>query len=162
MEIRAYTPRDCGAMALLFYDTVHTVNARDYTKEQLCAWAGGDINLEQWSASFLSHSTLVAEENGTIAGFADMDNNGCLDRLFVHKGHQGQGIATALVTRLEQQARKIGISAIETYASITARTFFEQLGYTVRRKNTAIRHGVPLVNYFMTKVILFPLDGEFY
>ena len=31
--IRNYAPEDCSALARLFYDTVHTVNARDYTPE---------------------------------------------------------------------------------------------------------------------------------
>ena len=33
MLLRAYRPGDCREMAALFYDTVHTVNARDYTPE---------------------------------------------------------------------------------------------------------------------------------
>lgn len=37
MEIRAYTAADCREFAALFYDTVHTVNAADYTAEQLDA-----------------------------------------------------------------------------------------------------------------------------
>ena len=34
MEIRKYKSEDCAAMADLFYETVHTVNARDYTPAQ--------------------------------------------------------------------------------------------------------------------------------
>ena len=30
MELRLYRSEDCPALAALFYDTVHTVNARDY------------------------------------------------------------------------------------------------------------------------------------
>ena len=37
MQIRKYRPSDCRELAELFYDTVHTVNAGDYTKEQLDA-----------------------------------------------------------------------------------------------------------------------------
>ena len=35
MQIRPYRPSDCGAMAELFYDTVHSVNAADYSPQQL-------------------------------------------------------------------------------------------------------------------------------
>lgn len=35
MIIRKYQPSDCKELADLFYNTVHTVNAKDYTKEQL-------------------------------------------------------------------------------------------------------------------------------
>lgn len=31
MQIRAYRPADCAELAELFYHTVHTVNAKDYT-----------------------------------------------------------------------------------------------------------------------------------
>lgn len=41
MQIRKYRPSDCRELAELFYDTVHTVNAGDYTKEQLDAWTTG-------------------------------------------------------------------------------------------------------------------------
>ena len=33
MELRRYRASDCDKMAELFYQTVHCVNARDYTKE---------------------------------------------------------------------------------------------------------------------------------
>ena len=39
IHIRNYASEDCLILARLFYDTVHTVNARDYTPEQLEAWA---------------------------------------------------------------------------------------------------------------------------
>ena len=35
MELREYRQEDCREMAELFYETVRTVNRRDYTEEQL-------------------------------------------------------------------------------------------------------------------------------
>ena len=37
MQIRTYHPADCAGMARLFYKTVHTVNAADYSSAQLDA-----------------------------------------------------------------------------------------------------------------------------
>ena len=65
MELRPYESGDCPALARLFYDTVHTVNAKDYGPEQLDAWADGQADLSAWDASFLAHPTLVAEVFGT-------------------------------------------------------------------------------------------------
>lgn len=42
MVITEYRPADCRELAKLFYDTVHTINAGDYTEEQLDAWAGDE------------------------------------------------------------------------------------------------------------------------
>ncbi len=151
MILRKYKSNDCADMAKLFYDTVHTINAKDYTKEQLDAWATGNINLEAWSHSFLEYNTILAEIDGKIVGFADMDKTGYLDRLYIHKDFQGRGIATALVNELEQSAQASGIFRYETYASITARSFFEKRGYTVEIENKVVRNGVTLVNYKMVK-----------
>ena len=41
MILTGYRPADCRELAELFYDTVHTINAGDYTEEQLTAWADG-------------------------------------------------------------------------------------------------------------------------
>lgn len=151
MILRKYKPSDCALMTKLFYDTVHTINAKDYTNEQLNAWATGSVDLKVWNNSFLAHNTLVAVINEEIVGFADMDNTGYLDKLYVHKDFQRRGIATALVNELERCAQKQGIFNFKTYASITARPFFEKQGYTVESENKVIRNGITLVNYKMIK-----------
>ncbi|MZQ98397.1 MAG: GNAT family N-acetyltransferase [Acidaminobacter sp.] len=151
MRIRDYNPSDCAALSQLFYDTVHAVNAKDYTQAQLEVWATGTVDLAAWNQSFLEHLTLVAELDDIIVGFADMDHQGHLDRLYVHKDYQGKGIATALVKALEQRTANDNIEFFETYASITARPFFEKLGYTLQSKNTVVRGSVSLTNFKMTK-----------
>ncbi len=35
MLIRRYEPSDCKDLVELFYNTVHSINAKDYTEEQL-------------------------------------------------------------------------------------------------------------------------------
>lgn len=51
MEIRKYQPSDCKTLTELFYHTVHTVNAKDYTEEQLNVWATKQMDLEKWNAT---------------------------------------------------------------------------------------------------------------
>ena len=69
MVIRAYQPFDAVPLAALFYQTVHTVNRRDYTEKQLDAWAPKDIDLRAWDRSLQVHHTLVAVEDGRAVGF---------------------------------------------------------------------------------------------
>lgn len=145
--IREYGPGDCREMAQLFYETVHTTNAKDYTRQQLDAWATSQVDLEQWDRSFQEHISLVAVENGRIVGFGDMAPSGYLDRLYVHPAWQRRGIATALCDRLEQAAP----GTVTTHASITARPFFEGRGYVVIRRQQVERRGVLLTNFVMEK-----------
>lgn len=153
--LRAYTPSDCAALAELFDRTVHTVNARDYTAEQLDAWSPGTVDLDEWNRSLLTHHTLVAVRGERIVGFGDMDASGYLDRLFVDRDCQRQGIASALCDALERTA-----DTIVTHASITARPFFERRGYRVIREQQVIRRGVFLTNYVMVKCRLNGAENE--
>lgn len=148
MYIRIYEPSDCEQTAKLFYDTVHSVNARDYTEKQLDAWADGNINLKEWNESLLEHYSLVAIIDDKIAGFGDIDKLGYLDRLYVHKDYQHQGIATALCNSLKWHCKSYKFS---THASITAKPFFEKRGYTVIREQQVKCKGVLLTNYIMEK-----------
>lgn len=148
MYLREYTPSDCKQLAELFYQTVHSVNAKDYSKEQLDVWATGSVNLDEWNQSFLKHYTVVAVDNEKTVGFGDMEPSGYLDRLYVHKNHQGEGIATAICDELEQS---VGNVEIVTHASITARPFFENRGYRVVKQQEVIRNGIALTNFVMIK-----------
>lgn len=87
MFIREYQSSDCEEIIKLFYNTVHAVNAKDYTKEQLDAWATGRVDLNKWDQSLREHYSLVAVENEMIVGFGDIDKSGYLDRLFVHEDY---------------------------------------------------------------------------
>lgn len=46
MIIREYQPCDCREITELFYNTIHTINAKDYTEEQLTAWATDKPDME--------------------------------------------------------------------------------------------------------------------
>lgn len=147
MDIRQYHQSDCKELTELFYNTVHTVNAKDYTKEQLNVWATGQVDLEKWNLSLQEHYSIVAVENNVIVGFGDIDKTGYLDRLFVHADYQGKGIATAICDQLEQFVK----GNITTHASITARPFFEKRGYKVVKEQQVERQGIFLTNYVMVK-----------
>ena len=145
--IRAYQPSDCMEIMELFYRTVHTVNAKDYTAEQLNVWATGQADREKWNQSFCENDSIVAVEGKIIVGFGDIDRTGYLDRLYVHKDYQRKGIATAICNELEGRVHQ----TVVTHASITARPFFEKRGYQVLREQQIERQGIFLKNFIMGK-----------
>lgn len=147
MLIREYQSSDCKDLTELFYNTVHTVNARDYTREQLDVWATGQVDLKMWNQSLQEHFSIVAVDDNIIVGFGDIDKTGYLDRLFVHSGYQRKGIATAICNQLESAVQE----NIVTHASITARPFFEKRGYKVVKEQQVERQGIFLTNFVMIK-----------
>lgn len=76
MLIREYQSSDCKELAELFYNTVHTVNAKDYTKKQLDVQATGQVDLKTWNQSLQEHFSIVAVDDDIIVGFGDIDKTG--------------------------------------------------------------------------------------
>lgn len=179
IRIRPYRPSDCPGLARLFYDTVHTVNAADYTKEQRDTWADGNTDLIAWDESFREHLTLVAvEETALDSGGEDQRLSECggADRSTASGDTRARrkkivGFAdmdrTGYLDRLyvHKDYQRMGIasalcgrleSAAETerfvtHASVTARPFFETRGYKVIKEQLVERKGVLLKNYVMEK-----------
>ena len=82
MLIRRYHAEDCPVLLDLFRDTIMRVNCRDYSPEQVQVWAGC-ANPERWEKTLAEHVTLVAEIDGVIVGFGDIDperviSTGCM------------------------------------------------------------------------------------
>ncbi|MEC0247583.1 GNAT family N-acetyltransferase [Paenibacillus chitinolyticus] len=154
MEIRKFQVSDIRAIVSLFYETVHSVNKKDYTQEQLHAWTfqeEEELRLESWKDSMSRNITYVALNDGKIVGFSDMTVNGYVDRLYVDKGFQRQGVASALMNVLEYEAKKRRFTELETDASITAKPFFEHHGFRSVREQSVERRGIKLVNFKMKK-----------
>lgn len=127
--LRPYAPEDCQALCTLLINTVHTVNAADYTPEQLYAWTSG-VSAASLHRALGAHYSLVAVRQGEIVGFGDIDETGYLNHLVRSPRPPAPGIATALCDALE---RHVPDATLTTHASITARPFFEKRGYAVVR-----------------------------
>ncbi|ABS34007.1 GNAT family N-acetyltransferase [Clostridium botulinum] len=153
MNIRIYQSEDCREIVELFYNTVHSINSRDYNSAQLDVWAPKEIDIVSWDKSFSQHCSIVAEESDVIIGFGDLDATGYLDRLYVHKDYQGIGVATTIVSELENYAQENHISIVTTNASITAKPFFKKRGYEVVKEQFVERNGQFLKNFIMKKVL---------
>lgn len=139
---------------ILFQNTIHTVNAKDYSPIQLEAWAPKvkpEVTLRWQTLS--ENIAYVAEFGNQIVGFGDLTKEGYLDRLYVHKDFQGQGVAVAIVQKLEEQAHELNLKEITTAASITAKPFFERSGFVVTKEQQVEIHGVKLTNFVMRKLL---------
>ncbi|TWT68836.1 GNAT family N-acetyltransferase [Crateriforma conspicua] len=151
--LRPFRCDDAEACLALLRDCVHRVNSRDYDPDQIKAWASPTIDLERWRARFDDRFAYVATEDDCIVGFTDMTREGHLDRLFVSADHQGRGIARGLVRRLLKDAIDHSIEEITTDASITAKPFFERMGFSVVREQSVECRGVWLTNYRMRRAV---------
>ena len=152
MFLRIYRPEDKRQLQQLFFDTVHTINARDYTPEQLAALAPTEPDRLHWSR-LDDQFCFVVECQKMPVGFVSLWPEGILDFLYVHPHFQGKGIATALCKQVERLARKHNFSTIQTVTGITARSFFERKGFILLAETCQMLRGVEFRHYKMEKLL---------
>lgn len=153
MWIRDYKKADAAEIVRLFYETAHSVNRPDYSREQVEAWVPEIPDATEWHRRMAKRKTFVAEQEGEVVGFAELEEDGHLDMLYVRSDLVGRGVGQSLYQAVEDWARTLESGFIFTEASITARTFFERQGFRIVREQTVRRRGVRLTNFVMEKSI---------
>ncbi len=153
MTIRRYEREDLPAMRKVFLDALYKKCSRDYTKEQLDAWASGFPDDDSLDERFTSSLTLIAEKGDRLVGFANLEYD-YVDMLYVVPDYNGNGVGSELLRGLEAAARRKGIIKLSTCASATAKTFFTERGWSVARPNIALRQGIVLQNYVLEKLMI--------
>jgi putative acetyltransferase len=154
--IRPALADDFIAVAQIFHESIHHLAARDYTKEQLETWSGAKRSAEHWRIRTKDLKVKIAWMENTPAGFIGYSHDGHIDLLFTCPSFARRGIARALVLDAESDLLSRKTATAWTEASLTARTFFEAMGYTMVREQTVRCNGVDLNNCRMDKALLPP------
>ncbi|MFI1966640.1 GNAT family N-acetyltransferase [Streptomyces pathocidini] len=71
----------------------------------------------------LLHGAAAVSKNGGDEGV------GALGRLAVSRAARGLGVGAALVRAIEAEAARLGLTAIDLHAQVSALGFYERLGY---------------------------------
>lgn len=151
MIIREFREQDAPILWALFYNTIRNINLRDYTEQQVTAWAPDEFDAQLWLKKMTVIQPFVAELDGVIVGYSDVQPSGLVDHFFCHHEYQGQGVGRALMTHVIKQAEAKGLDRIYSEVSITARPFYEHMGFTVVNEQQIEVRGSTLTNYVMER-----------
>ncbi len=149
MIIREFKNDDTEAIVHLFTETVRKINSKDYSKEQIEAWAPQNTDLAKWRNRLTKTITFVAEKNGRIIGFAQLENNGHIDCFYVAHDFINKGVGSKLLLKIEERAKSLKMTKLFTEASITAKPFFLRKGFKVIKEQFVELHEFKFKNYAM-------------
>ena len=150
--IRPFKTADAPALRALKYATIRQVNRKDYTEQQLQAWAPDEYDEADWLQRISAMNLLVATLDGVIVGFADVQDDGYIDHFFCHSDYQGQGIGKALMNEILAISQLKSVKRLYSHLSITARPFFERYGFYVVREQQVDIRGKILTNFVMERL----------
>lgn len=154
LEIRRFREGDEIALFHVFLSSIHDIASRDYTPEQIAAWAQKDRNPQRWASHIATLNPFVVEVEGDIAGYADVQSNGYIDHFFVSGSYPKRGVGTLLMQAIHDEARRRGLSELTSNVSKTAELFFLRRGFHVVERGFPVRRGVTLQNALMRKDLL--------
>jgi GNAT superfamily N-acetyltransferase len=127
--IRRARASDIGEVATLYHSVWHETQAPFMPPVEI---AHRSLEFFVNRMTGLLASTLVTQQNGTIAAFSAWRGN-LLGQLFVATGHRGTGIAPTLLTAAEIEMAKEGTIKAELHCVVgneRARRFYERMGWT--------------------------------
>lgn len=151
--IRPYQESDAPFLSQIYYHTIHTINAKDYTQEQRDAWAPvSSLNPRPWHEKWQKLNPFVALIDNIPVGFCEFETNGHIDCFYVHHNFQGCGIGKALVKALEKEAVTQKLPRIYAEVSLTAKPFFQAQGFSTIKQQTVEIRGCTLINFVMEKI----------
>lgn len=151
MQLRRFRPGDEAALHRVHFSAVHVTAARDYTPEQLEAWASSAPDTAAWARRIQGINPFVVEIDGIIAGYADVQPTGYIDHFFVSADYPRQGVGRLLMDRIHDEAARLGLNTLTSDVSRTAQPFFERFGFRVIEQRQPVRHGVTIPNALMRK-----------
>ena len=154
VTIRQFQSGDELALRDLFYNTIRTVNLKDYSEQQVKAWAPDEYDQQAWSEKISALNPFVALIDGVIVGYADVQADGYIDHFFCHTDYQGQGVGKKLMQSIHQKAKANAYQRLYAHASITARPFFEHFGFSMVKQQQVEIRGQKLTNFVVEKVLV--------
>ncbi len=151
MRIRRFRPGDEMALHAVFHSAIHGVASRDYTPEQIDAWAPETFDREKWLQRIQEIDPFVVENDGRIVAYADLQADGYIDHFYVAASCARQGCGTLLMNHILETANALGIKMLTSNVSRTAQPFFRTFGFVIVEERSPVVRGVAVPNALMHK-----------
>ena len=151
MLVRNFQIGDEAALHQVFISAIHGIAVKDYTLEQVEAWAPKNLDPVLWADRMRGIAPFVAELDGNIIAYADIQPNGYIDHCFVSAPFARQKVGSTLMRRIHEEATTKGIRKLTSDVSRTAQPFFRRWGFEVVEERQPVMRGVAIPNALMEK-----------
>jgi putative acetyltransferase len=153
MLVRNFQIGDEAALHQVFISAIHGIAIKDYTLEQVEAWAPRNLDPVLWADRMRGIAPFVAELDGKIIAYADIQCSGYIDHFFVSVPFARQKVGSKLMRRIHEEAIIKGIRELTSDVSRTAQPFFKHWGFEVVEERRPVMRGLVIPNALMKKTI---------
>jgi len=107
MIVREFRIGDEPDLHKVFLSAVHEIAIRDYSPEQVGAWAPASVDPDLWADLMRGIAPFVAENGGKPVAYAYVQPSGYIDHFFVSAPFARKGVGSRLMTRIHEEAALI-------------------------------------------------------
>jgi putative acetyltransferase len=150
-RIRRYIAGEKSSLFDIYFTVIHLVASHDYTPEQVQAWAPRDFDVDLWARKMREINPFVAELNGELVAYADVQSNGYIDHFFVSGKRSRRGIGSLLMKKIIAEAASLGIPLLTSNVSRTAQPFFQRFGFVAAEERNPEIRGIVVPNALMCR-----------
>jgi putative acetyltransferase len=141
----------------VFHSAIHDLASKDYSPEQIDAWAPDVFDDAVWANRMRGIRPFIAERDGKIVAYADLQASGYIDHFFVSGPCAGQGVGGMLMRHIHAAAEVQGNATLTSDVSLTAQPFYRRFGFVVVERRLPVIRGVALPNALMRKTLMSDL-----
>ena len=153
MNLRQITIKDQLELKKVYFDSIQSLDEKTYSQEQKRAWSSQAWNNPNFDKSITEGKGWVLIEKGIIIAFGTRFPKNRISLFYCKTKFQRKGCGTKLLHKIEEQAKKEGLSYLSTEASLISYKLFLKNGWKIIRKEKVIINNIFFERYKMTKII---------
>ncbi len=151
MNLKQITQEDKFDLKKVYFNSIISIDENIYTKEQKRAWASQAWDNKNFDISINEGKGWLINEKEKVIAFATRYPDSRIALLYCKGDLQRKGYGTKLLNKLENEARKEGISSLSTEASLISYKLFLKNRWEIIRKEKIIIKNLIFERYKMIK-----------
>ena len=152
MNLRQITTKDQLELKKVYFDSIQSLDEKLYSLGQKRAWSSQAWNNPNFDKSITEGKGWVLIEKGIIIAFATRYPKNRISLFYCKTKFQRKGCGSKLLHKIEEQAKKEGLSYLSTEASLISYKLFIKHKWKIISKET-----VNINNYFFERYRMFKI-----
>ena len=153
MNLRQITIKDQIELKKVYFDSIQSLDAKIYSKEQKRAWSRQAWENPNFDKSITKGKGWLLSKKGINIAFATRHPSHRIAIFYCKGKFQRKGYGSKLLHKLEDEAKKDGLDSLSTEASLISYELFLKNEWKTIRKEKVIINNILFERYKMTKII---------
>ena len=153
MNLRQISTIDQLELKKVYFDSIQSLDEKIYSKDQKRAWSSQAWDNPNFDKSLTHGKGWLLSEKGMIVAFATRYPNTRIALFYCRGAFQRKGYGSKLLHKLEDEAKKEGLTSLSTEASLISYKLFLKNEWNIIRKEKVTINNIYFERYKMIKII---------